>query len=159
MNDAEGKGPDHAQVVAPPPLIYGPALLVIWGLDRIWPAAMTGGPLVVWVGGLFAVAGLALTLWGVQVMNRARTAVHPYHSSSRIVASGPFRFSRNPLYMGLNAVLVGVTFMLDSWWGFLVLVPVLLVMHYGVVLREERYLEGKFGDTYRAYREAVRRYF
>ena len=71
---------------------------------------------------------------------------------------GPYRFSRNPLYVGLAAASLGLTLALDTWWGIIVLALVLIVMHQGVVQREERYLEQKFGDGYRQYRATVRRY-
>src|SRR4029434_8133859 len=78
--------------------------------------------------------------------------------TTAIVASGPFRFSRNPLYLALTLLYLGLTLAFNTWWGIVVLVPVLIIMHRGVVQREERYLEQKFGETYRQYRSKVRRY-
>jgi protein-S-isoprenylcysteine O-methyltransferase Ste14 len=72
--------------------------------------------------------------------------------------SGPFRFSRNPLYLALTLLYLGLTLALNTWWGIVLLVPVLIIMHWGVILREERYLEQKFGESYRQYRSKVRRY-
>jgi protein-S-isoprenylcysteine O-methyltransferase Ste14 len=74
------------------------------------------------------------------------------------VATGPFRFSRNPLYVALTLIYVGLALLTNALWVLVLIVPVLLLMHYGVVRREERYLEAKFGDAYRAYRSSVRRY-
>jgi len=78
--------------------------------------------------------------------------------STAVVTSGPYRFSRNPLYIGLAIVYLGLTLTFDAWWGIVLLALVLIVMHLGVIQREERYLERKFGDGYRQYRSAVRRY-
>jgi len=79
-------------------------------------------------------------------------------SPRRIVTAGPFRFSRNPLYVAITLLYLGLTLAVKTWWGVVVLVPVLTTMHRGVVLREERYLEQKFGESYRQYRSKVRRY-
>lgn len=89
-------------------------------------------------------------------MLAAGTHVDPMRPTTAIVASGPFRFTRNPL--GFALLFLGLTLALDTWWGVVALVPLFLVMHFGVVLREERYLEGKFGDDYRRYRARVARY-
>ena len=75
-----------------------------------------------------------------------------------IVTAGPFRFTRNPLYLGVTLIYCGLALVSNTWWGFVLLVPVLLLIHFGVVAREERYLERKFGDSYRQYRASVRRY-
>ena len=91
-------------------------------------------------------------------MRAAGTNVRPSLPATAIVTTGPFRFSRNPLYCSLTLLYLGLTAIFNTWWGLIVLVPLLLVMHFGVVLREERYLERKFGDTYRQYRMSVRRY-
>ena len=91
-------------------------------------------------------------------MHAAGTNVNPALPTTATVASGPFRFSRNPLYLALTLLYLGLTLAFNTWWGIVVLVPVLIIMHHGVVLREERYLEQKFGETYRQYRSKVRRY-
>ncbi len=86
------------------------------------------------------------------------TNVNPTLPTTSIVTTGPYRFTRNPLYLGLTMIYLGLTLAINTWWSLLLLVPVLFVMHFDVVLREERYLERKFGDTYRQYRAHVRRY-
>jgi protein-S-isoprenylcysteine O-methyltransferase Ste14 len=91
-------------------------------------------------------------------MQVAGTNIDPTLPTTAVVASGPFHFSRNPLYVALTLVYLGLTLLANTQWGLVMLVPLLFVMHRGVVLREERYLEQKFGETYRAYRRKVRRY-
>jgi protein-S-isoprenylcysteine O-methyltransferase Ste14 len=91
-------------------------------------------------------------------MTRAGTNVNPYKPTITIVDSGPFGFSRNPLYVAMTIMLVGLTLAANTWWGIFLLPPLLLLMHFGVIRREERYLEGKFGEPYLAYRRRVRRY-
>jgi len=91
-------------------------------------------------------------------MHGAGTNISPLKPSISLVTSGPYRFSRNPLYVALTLIYAGLTMLLNSWWGFLLLAPVLSVLHIGVVRREEAYLERKFGDEYPAYKGSVRRY-
>jgi protein-S-isoprenylcysteine O-methyltransferase Ste14 len=104
------------------------------------------------------VLAVGIAAWGIQTMQAAGTNVNPALPTTAIVASGPFRFSRNPLYLALTLLYLGLTLAFNTWWGIVVLVPVLIIMHRGVVLREERYLEQKFGKTYRQYRSKVQRY-
>ena len=91
-------------------------------------------------------------------MERAGTNVNPTLPSTVLVATGPFLFSRNPLYVALTLMYVGLALLANALWVLVSMIPVLVVMHYGVVRREERYLEAKFGDAYREYRSRVRRY-
>lgn len=74
------------------------------------------------------------------------------------MTSGPYRFTRNPIYIGLSAVYLGIAALAGSLWIALMLVPALFILQFGVVLREEAYLERRFGDDYRAYRARVPRW-
>lgn len=154
----ENRQQEGIDIIAPPPLIYGLAILVAGLLTWIWPLAIGSHAAIAWAGaGLFA-AGFALNIWGVIVLHRAETAINPYHSASSLVATGPFRFSRNPLYVALTMILAGLSLLFNSVWGLVVLPPVLAIMHYGVILREERDLQVQFGQAYRDYCARVRRY-
>ncbi len=73
-------------------------------------------------------------------------------------ASGPYRFTRNPIYLGMTIIFTGIAIAADSIWVLALLVPVLVIMNIGVIMREERYLEGKFGEDYRQYKASVRRW-
>ena len=91
-------------------------------------------------------------------MRAAGTNIDPVLPTTAIVTRGPSRYSRNPIYVGLTLLYLGLVFACNTWWGLIVLVPVLAVMHVGVVRREERYLAQKFGEPYRQYCASVRRY-
>ncbi len=149
---------DRPAIVAPPPLLYLAALALVIALQWLWPLPIPDHVATAWIGWAALVAGLALNLWGARSLARAQTPINPYRATEAIVTTGAFRLSRNPLYVGLDLILLGLTLVLNSLWGIGVLVVVLIVMHYGVILPEERYLEEKFGEAYRRYREAVRRY-
>jgi protein-S-isoprenylcysteine O-methyltransferase Ste14 len=91
-------------------------------------------------------------------MRRAGTNVRPSEPALAIVTDGPFRFTRNPLYLALTACYIGITLLANAAWPLVVLPFALVVTHYGIVRREERYLEAKFGTTYVAYMTRVRRW-
>ena len=153
-----GPAPDHAGVIAPPPLIHFGALVGVVLLEWRWPAPVYTHSVVPIAGAVLVVIAVAFNLWAFRSMARARTPVNPYRRVTDIVDTGAFRISRNPLYVGLDGFFLGVTLLLNTWWGIGMLVPVLIVMHYGVIRREERYLEREFGERYRRYRSKVRRY-
>jgi len=150
---------DRAGVIAPPPLIYLGGILIALALDRWWwHWPIFGSTSWRWSGLFLVVAGIALIVAGRRALLAAETNINPFKPSLAIVTSGPFRFTRNPLYLGVTLIYCGLALISNTWWCFVLLVPVLLLIHFGVVAREERYLERKFGDSYRDYRARVRRY-
>lgn len=149
---------NHADILAPPPLLYVGAIAIVIALHWLWPLPFPAHAAVTWIGWAFVALGIALNLWGAWSMKRARTPISPYRDTEAIVTTGAFRVSRNPLYVGLDLVFLGATLLLDSLWGIAALVVLLPLMQYGVILPEERYLEQKFGDAYAQYRARVRRY-
>lgn len=150
---------DHPGVVVRPPLLYAGVLLLVLFLRWCWPLPMFSHPANLWIGGVLLVLGVAIVATGRRAMQSGGTNIDPYKPCTAIVQSGPFRFTRNPLYLGLTLLYLGLTIMFNTGWGIVLLVPLVLIMHWGVVLREETYLERKFGDSYRDYRLRVRRYF
>ena len=106
---------------------------------------------------VFAFA-LALFTWAIVTITRAGSNVPTSLPTTTIVNTGPYRFTRNPIYLGMVLGLIGLAIALNSLWLLLMLVPFALVIRYGVVTREEVYLERKSGDVYRGYRSRVRRW-
>jgi len=147
-----------ANVVVLPPLLYGMGLAVGFLLQWLAPRAIVASATRYGAGGIVLALGLALAFWGRHHMERAGTNVNPREPTTALVVSGPFRFSRNPLYVALTLMYAGLAVVANAFWVLVLLVPVLLVLHSGVVRREERYLEAKFGEAYRQYRARVRRY-
>ena len=105
-----------------------------------------------------AVAGLSLLIWAGSVLKMGGTNVNPSQPALTIVRNGPYRFTRNPMYLSLCLLQVSLAFFLNDWISLLFVIPLALVLHYGVILREERYLEAKFGAPYLALRREVRRW-
>ncbi len=156
----EFESADNPGVVVWPPLLFAGVVGVVLALDG-WmplPLPMLSGSVAGAIGTVLLAAGGGLDAAGLWTMRRAGTHVSPSRPATALVVSGPFRFSRNPLYVGIFVLFIGMAFAKDTLWALIVLVPLALVVHYGVVLREERYLEAKFGEDYRAYCRAVRRY-
>ena len=148
---------DNAGVVAPPPLILLAALLL--GLDALWPLPLGLARAVRWASGALSIAISAVVVaTGIREFRRAGTNVPPHLPATALVTSGPFRWSRNPLYLAMHLLLAGLAVLLDTGWLLVMLVPFCLAIRHGVVAREERYLEGKFGDEYRRYKATVRRW-
>jgi len=156
MIDPEAQ--DHAGVIVLPPFLYGGTFLVMLLLRWPWPWPILSGRLTLWPGIVLAALGIALAVVGRRALEAAGTNVNPLLPSTAIVTGGPYRFTRNPLYVALAMFFLGVTLAFNTWWGVVLLAPVLAVMHGGVILREERYLERKFGAPYREYCSRVRRY-
>ena len=149
---------DIAGVVAPPPLIFLAGLIVGFALEALLPGVDLPAA-VEWVlGALLVVAGLGLLLWFNTLFNRTGTAVEPWKPTTAIVTTGPYRFTRNPAYLGMALTYVGIAVMSSAMWVLLPLPVVLAVIDRGVIAREERYLERKFGEEYLAYKRSVRRW-
>jgi len=99
-----------------------------------------------------------LALSALFTMLSAGTNVDPAKPALTIVRGGPFRFTRNPMYLALCLLQIAFGFFLNDWITLLFVVPLALLLHFGVILREERYLEGKFGEEYLAFKRTVRRW-
>ncbi len=155
--DARG-AQDNPGVVAPPPLIYAGTLaagLISNALFRVPFLPRGVGRLI---GLPLVLGGLAVGLLGVREMKRAGTNVDPREPTTAIVTGGPYRFTRNPLYLSMTLMYGGITAIANALPAAILLPVALAVMRRGVIEREERYLEGKFGDEYLDYKAQVRRW-
>jgi protein-S-isoprenylcysteine O-methyltransferase Ste14 len=152
---------DHPGVIAPPPLIYFGFLLAGWALDRfVLPLAFpwTLDMPVKIAAVVLIVAGLLIEMWAGGLFKKAGTNVVPWSPSTALVIEGPYRFSRNPMYVGFTLTYLGLALGLQSPAAVILLIPCLLLMTWGVILREERYLTAKFGQAYLTYKQGVRRW-
>jgi protein-S-isoprenylcysteine O-methyltransferase Ste14 len=149
---------DHPGVLIFPPLLWLICVVVgliahfvsydHWAIGR-WAR---GG------GVALALAGFAFAFWGRRVMKASGTNIRPDMPALAVVSDGPFAFTRNPLYLSLITMFAGIGIALASPAFLFMILPLAVVLHAGVVRREERYLEAKFGDAYRAYKARVRRW-
>ena len=142
-----------------PPAPYAAALIGGWWLDRNLYALPLDWGLATWpLGWLLTGVGLALLLWTLVTFHRHRTTVNPYKAASTLCTEGPFRFSRNPIYLGDWFILGGVALLLQTAWPLVFAPLIWALLRYGVIRHEEAHLEARFGDDYRAYTKRVRRW-
>jgi protein-S-isoprenylcysteine O-methyltransferase Ste14 len=149
---------DTADVIAPPPLIYLAGLVAGFSMEAAMPSASLPAAMRLGLGGALAVVGAALARSFFRALARAGTTISPYSSSSALVTTGPYRFSRNPGYLGMAMAYAGTALLAGALWPFASLVPTLLLIDRGVIRREERYLRRTFGADYANYRARTRRW-
>jgi protein-S-isoprenylcysteine O-methyltransferase Ste14 len=152
---------DYADVVVKPPILFAGAILLgclLSWLVPIGPGLLSGNVRALGAGGGLALIGLALFLVSVRQFVRAGTSPVPGEPSTVLLDVGPYRFTRNPIYIAFVIFYVGLAIMLTSAWMLILLVPVLIVLQRGVVEREEAYLQSKFGEAYRKYQARVPRW-
>lgn len=145
----------------PPPFLFFGGLLVGWLLDHYWRSMLLSGSdrgVLKGVGVALLIAGILVAAWGMLTFRRAQTAIIPHHSASQLVSTGPYRFTRNPMYLGLTIAYMGAAALLNSAWPVILLPIVLIVLVSFVISREERYLSDAFGAAYAAYCARVRRW-
>lgn len=152
------KPQDSPGVIAPPPLIFLAGLAVGFGLEALLPDTSLPDALSWILGGALVLAGLALLGSFVGAFRREHTAIDPYSATTAIVTGGPYRLSRNPGYLGMALVYVGIAVLSEALWVLVPLPLVLAIVDRGVIAREERYLERKFGPAYLGYQTRVRRW-
>jgi protein-S-isoprenylcysteine O-methyltransferase Ste14 len=110
------------------------------------------------IGGALLVAGVALAAWFITAFRRAGTPVDVRRRPTTLVTTGPYRLTRNPGYLALALIYSGIAILAGALWPLLILVPTLVVIDRGVIAREERYLEAKFGEQYIELRGRTRRW-
>jgi protein-S-isoprenylcysteine O-methyltransferase Ste14 len=149
---------DTPGVIAPPPLIYLTALVIGLSLSYLAPTPFLPRSLAYGLGAVLILIGAWIILSARRMMLRAGTAIRPTIPTTALVITGPFRFTRNPLYVGATLIYVGIAVAGRSLWALALLLVVLAVMQRGVIDREEHYLERRFGADYVRYKERVRRW-
>jgi protein-S-isoprenylcysteine O-methyltransferase Ste14 len=159
-SSTQGTTVDNPGVIAPPPLLYAGALGIGLAVDFLLFRLSTGIPASIRyaLAALLLAAALALGISAMNLFRRAGTNAQPWRPTTTIVADGVYAFTRNPMYLATTLLYMAISIAADSAIALLLLIPLLIVMHYGVIVREERYLKAKFGDDYRRYKSTVRRW-
>lgn len=150
--------PDNPGVIAKPPSLFLIAIVSGFALELWLPTHFIHGTARFALGAVLLVAGIALMSASIRRQRSAGTNIETDRPTQAIVSDGPYRFSRNPIYVAFVLVFLAVAVLGDSLWVLACLAPFLVVLRYGVIAREEAYLERKFGDAYRLYRARVRRW-
>ena len=151
----------HPGVRFPPPTLFVAGFFVGWLMHRAWPVSLFPGgrsATTAAAGWILIALGLGLTAWGLLTFLRHHTAIMPHRPASRIVQSGPYRYSRNPMYVGMAAAYLGGVLLTNMFWPLLLLPLSILGLTMLVIRREERYLGDAFGAEYAEYRKRTRRW-
>ncbi len=149
---------DNPQVIAPPPLIFLSGLSLGAIVSWFQPFPFLPKTVSIVAGILLIVAGIAAIAMIWRQMNAAKTNIEPWKPTNKILDTGFYGYSRNPIYLAMILIYLGVSCLFNSIW-FLPFLPLcLLTINFGVILREEKYLESKFGADYLSYKSKVRRW-
>jgi protein-S-isoprenylcysteine O-methyltransferase Ste14 len=158
----QSENEDNPGVVVFPPLLALATVVLGLALSHLVPLSASAAVLApvvrIVIGTLLGIAGAALAIAGSRTFRHAGTNVAPTRPALLLVTGGIYRHLRNPMYVGLGLIIAGIGIGFASEWTLLLLIPAALILHYGVVLREERYLSRKFGDDYRRFCSEVPRY-
>lgn len=141
--------------LVPPPLVYVAALWGSWELNTLAPLSFIKASGIGWI---LVWAGVLLLLWAAATMFRHKTTINPYSTVSHLVEGGPFRFSRNPIYLADSVIYFGVMLIWGFLWPLLLYPMVWAAIRFGVIKNEEAHLRARFGDTYAQYCKRVRRW-
>ena len=149
---------DHADVRIPPPLIYVAGFVLGLALERFLPVLVLP-KIPSRVAAVLCIAvGVTIAVWSVGLFHRERTSFVPIKPTTTLVIYGPYRFTRNPMYLGLVCVYLGIALWFGIFWALILLPAVMALIQRYVIIREEQYLERKFGGAYLKYKADVRRW-
>ncbi len=147
---------DHGPGVIAPPIFAAGALLLAWGLHQIVPLRLHAPSLA--AGFVVVLAACALAASAMRILLGAGTTLRADRPSTIFVATGPYRFTRNPIYLALLCLVVGIALGWGSLWAWLAVPAVFLILDRYAIAREEPYLAARFGAAYEHYRSRVRRW-
>ena len=151
---------DGVGVIVEPPILFLAFLILGIALHFIIKFSIFSQSSVGYAaGGLLIILGVFLAGWAIKTFKKLGETPHHGNPIHKIIASGPFQFTRNPMYLSFTFIYIGLSMIINTYWLLLLLPIVLISLHSGVILREEEYLEKKFKDQYVSYKSRVRRWF
>ncbi len=149
---------DNAGVITIPPFIHIGFLALAIGLHYVWPIDMLPAPWQYILPTLLVLIAVYLGKQSVPEFKKTGTTLDVRTPTTAIITSGAYQYTRNPIYLGMAILHIAIGILIDNLWAVLTVIPAMIVMTEGVIKREEKYLEGKFGDSYRNYKSQVRRW-
>jgi protein-S-isoprenylcysteine O-methyltransferase Ste14 len=147
-----------AAVKFPPPAIFASLILLGAGLQQLWPLRVGMPAAFENIGIVLAVVGVAIAILVNSSFNRAGTAIEPWKPTTAIVTTGFYAWSRNPIYVGFCFINIGIGIATSNLWIFISFIPAALLLYHIAIVKEEAYLERKFGEEYLSYKRKVRRW-
>jgi protein-S-isoprenylcysteine O-methyltransferase Ste14 len=159
ISEPESPPPDHAGVWFPPPLLYVAFFIVGYFLQKALPLPLIPQMLAVIAGPALVALGVGLALWSAGLFRRRRTSLLPIMPARALVLEGPYRMTRNPMYLGLLLAYLGMAILDQRLWPVFLSPLLVATVNLLVIRKEERYLERKFGDEFVRYMERVGRWW
>ncbi len=159
QNKSSDSQPDHAQVITPPPVIYLGAILLGWLINMILPMTISSSTWLKWIGVILILIATIIIAFSRREFIKANTSIRPDRSTTTLIRTGPYKISRNPLYISLSLFHVAISIVLNNFWVLFMAIPAIVMIVLGVITKEEKYLEKKFGQQYLDYKSSVRRWF
>lgn len=153
-----GTKPDTAGVIARPPLVLLGSILLGLALHGLWPVRLVPDALSAALGAPLVALGLIVFALAVRALRAAGTGIRTSEPTTALTTKGPYRVSRNPIYLSFALFQLGLAVWTNSGWMLAAWLGTLAILRYGVISREEAYLERKFGAAYRAYKTTARRW-
>ena len=158
MTDSSSPALERSGFFLPLPFVYLAGIIAGWALQRVWPLPLPPAGLSRLLGWICIALWALIALPAVATFAGKGTSMIPLTESRVLVKTGLYRFTRNPMYLGLAFLQAGMGLLWGQPWILVMLVPVIIVLQIFTIAWEERYLERRFGDEYRAYRARVRRW-
>lgn len=152
------KQKDSANIIAPPPIIYLGGIILGILLHYLKPLEIFNNDLLVYSGWILIIISLTFFTISLKSFRNAKTNVNPHKPTTSIITKGLYKFSRNPIYLSMTIFYFGITALFNDFWFLIILIPILLIIQYGVIKHEEDYLTKKFGETYVKYKKSVPRW-
>lgn len=149
---------DSPQVRVPPPASFLVFLILAVVANRYYPLSFISGSARYFVAGILGMVGIVLLIHCVRLFLKHRTHIEPWKTTSTIITTGAYRFSRNPVYLSVMMIGLGVACAANNLWTALFLPLFAAVVYFTAIRKEERYLEEKFGEAYLTYKRRVRRW-
>lgn len=149
---------DKAGVIIFPPLLYLINLTAGIAISYFFPYKFLSSNFATPTGIVIAIAGVALLIGAARTFVKNKNPVNPSGSTQLIISAGIYKYTRNPMYLGVTLFYTGISMLLNAWFSFVLLIPVLIVVQKGIIEREEKYLTRKFGNEYLNYKSKVRRW-
>ena len=152
-NDTKGAG-----VKFPPLLLFLVVIGAAYGIHYVYPMGLGGASELKYVGGLVIILGIGVIVMASLNFKRAKTTIEPWKPSTAIISTGIYRYSRNPIYLALCLIQMGIGLALNNFWILIAVLVYALLLYHMAIKKEEAYLESKFGEEYTAYKNKVRRW-
>jgi protein-S-isoprenylcysteine O-methyltransferase Ste14 len=149
---------DKAGVIIFPPLLY--LLVLVTGIiiSYFFPYHFIDFSIALPIGIIITFLGIASLILAAKLFRKNKNPVNPSGSTQLIICTGIYKYTRNPMYLGLTTIFIGISTITNAWFSFILLFPLLMICQKGIIEREESYLARKFGNEYLDYQSKVRRW-